>query len=75
MLAAWRADAVVAGNMGISALEQLDAIEPETPVVIELSSWQLEGLGEAGMSPQFACVTNLSPDHLDRYASLEDYGL
>src|SRR3954469_7234936 len=49
MLTAWRADAVVAGNMGISALEQLDAIGPETPVVIELSSWQLEGLAEYGL--------------------------
>lgn len=73
MLTAWRADAVVAGNMGISALEQLDAIGPETPVVIELSSWQLEGLAEYGLSPQIALVTNLSPDHLNRYATMEDY--
>lgn len=73
MLTAWRADAVVAGNMGISALEQLDAITPETPVVIELSSWQLEGLAEYGLSPQIALVTNLSPDHLNRYATMDDY--
>lgn len=66
---------VVAGNLRISALEQLPHISPTTPVVLELSSWQLEGLGEAGLSPQFACVTNLSPDHLDRYGSLEEYGL
>ncbi len=65
---------VVAGNLRISALEQLPAIAPQTPVVLELSSWQLEGLGAAGLSPQFACITNLSPDHLDRYSSLEDYG-
>ncbi len=67
-------ETVVAGNLRISALEQLPAITPQTPVVLELSSWQLEGLGAAGLSPQFACVTNLSPDHLDRYSSLEDYG-
>lgn len=67
-------DTVIAGNMRISALEQLPRITPTTPVVLELSSWQLEGTGEAGLSPQYACVTNLSPDHMDRYTTLADYG-
>ncbi len=67
-------DTVVAGNLRVSALEQLPRITPTTPVVLELSSWQLEGVGAAGLSPQYACVTNLSPDHLDRYASMEEYG-
>lgn len=66
-------DTVVAGNLRVSALEQLPRIGPQTPVVLELSSWQLEGLGEAGLSPQYACYTNLSPDHLDRYGSMEAY--
>jgi UDP-N-acetylmuramoylalanine--D-glutamate ligase len=73
MLATWRPETVVAGNMGVSALEQLPTIGPETPVVIELSSWQLEGLAEYGLSPQIAVVTNLSPDHLNRYGTMEDY--
>ncbi|WP_110514639.1 UDP-N-acetylmuramoyl-L-alanine--D-glutamate ligase [Herpetosiphon llansteffanensis] len=68
-------DTVVAGNLRVSALEQLPRISAQTPVVLELSSWQLEGLGEAGLSPEYACVTNLSPDHLDRYGSMADYGL
>jgi len=67
-------ETVVAGNMRVSALEQLPRITSTTPVVLELSSWQLEGLGEAGLSPRYACVTNLSPDHLDRYGSMEEYG-
>src|SRR5262245_34334255 len=66
-------DTVVAGNLRVSALEALPRITAGTPVVLELSSWQLEGLGEAQLSPQYACVTNLSPDHLDRYASMEAY--
>jgi len=41
--------------------------------VLELSSWQLEGLGEAKLSPQYACYLNLYPDHLDRYGSLRAY--
>lgn len=73
ILAAWRPDAVVAGNMGVSALEQLPDIGPATPVAIELSSWQLEGLAEYGLSPHVAVVTNLSPDHLNRYATMDDY--
>ena len=64
---------VVAGNLRVSALEQLPKITCDTPVVLELSSWQLEGLGEAELSPQYACVTNLSPDHLDRYRDMQAY--
>jgi len=66
-------DTVMAGNLRVSALEQLPKIGPDTPVVLELSSWQLEGLGEAQFSPRYACVTNISPDHLDRYGSMEAY--
>ncbi|HEU4324958.1 MAG TPA: UDP-N-acetylmuramoyl-L-alanine--D-glutamate ligase [Roseiflexaceae bacterium] len=64
---------VVAGNLRVSALEQLPAITAGTPVVLELSSFVLEGLGEAGLSPRYAAVTNLSADHLDRYGSMESY--
>ena len=66
-------DTVVAGNLRVSALETLPRIAAGTPVVLELSSWQLEGLGEAKLSPQYACITNISPDHLDRYGSMEAY--
>lgn len=67
-------DTVIAGNLRVSALEQLSKIGPQTPVVLELSSWQLEGLGEAQLSPQYACYLNLYPDHLDRYGSMQAYG-
>jgi UDP-N-acetylmuramoylalanine--D-glutamate ligase len=66
-------DTVLAGNLRVSALEALPRITAGTPVVLELSSWQLEGLGEAQLSSAFACVTNMSPDHLDRYGSMEAY--
>lgn len=73
MLTAWKPYTVVAGNMGVSALEQLPSITSTTPVVIELSSWQLEGMAEYGLSPHIAVATNLSPDHLNRYATMETY--
>lgn len=73
IMRAWRSDAVLAGNMGVSALAGVDAITPDQPVVIELSSWQLEALDEHGLSPHVAVITNISPDHLDAYASYEEY--
>ncbi len=73
ILSQWRADTVLAGNMGRSALACLDQIRPDTPVVIELSSWQLESLGEHELSPHIAVFTNISPDHLNRYASMDEY--
>jgi UDP-N-acetylmuramoylalanine--D-glutamate ligase len=74
MLRQWKPETVLAGNMGISALDALPQITPQTPVVLELSSFQLEWTGGRGLSPHIAVITNLSPDHLDRYPSLEVYG-
>jgi UDP-N-acetylmuramoylalanine--D-glutamate ligase len=68
-----REDTVLAGNMGMSAVAALEQIREDTPVVIELSSWQLEGLAEHGLSPHIAVLTNISEDHLNRYASMADY--
>ena len=64
---------VVAGNLRRSALETLPRIEPESWVVLELSSWQLEGLVPLQRSPHVAVITNIMPDHLDRYASYAEY--
>ncbi len=64
---------VVAGNLRVSALQLLDRIDADTPVVLELSSWQLEALEPAGVSPHIAAITNISPDHLNRYRDLDDY--
>jgi UDP-N-acetylmuramoylalanine--D-glutamate ligase len=66
-------DVVVAGNLRISALEQLPRIGPATDVVLELSSFQLEGLEVVRTSPRASLITNLMPDHLNRYPSLEAY--
>lgn len=43
------------------------------PVVLELSSWQLEVLGTHALSPQVAVITTIKPDHLNRYASMDAY--
>lgn len=73
ILTRWNPESVVAGNMGISALGALDRIAPDTPVVIELSSWQLEAMDEHGLGPAIAVLTNIHEDHLTAYDGFEDY--
>ena len=76
-----RPDAVVAGNLAggspqwhgsLPALELLPMIRPDTPVILELSSWQLEGL-PSDTCPHIAVVTNVSADHLNRYRNMAAY--
>ena len=59
----------VAGNIGTPVLELVD--QELDVVVLELSSFQLETLQE--MDSLSSCVLNVSEDHLDRYASFDDY--
>lgn len=64
---------VVAGTPKNSILEQLDKVTPSTFIVLELSSWQLESLKPAKISPHIAVLTNIFPDHLNRYRNFQDY--
>jgi len=73
ILKVWKPETLLAGNMGISALAQVDDLAATTPVVIELSSFQLEAMDENRIAPHVAVITNISEDHLDRYASYEEY--
>jgi UDP-N-acetylmuramoylalanine--D-glutamate ligase len=66
---------LLGGNLGgIETLSLLPEITPERWVVLELGNWMLEGLHPIRRSPQLAIFTNLLPDHLDAYDSMEDYG-
>lgn len=61
----------IGGNLGKPALSLLS---PDNKLyILELSSFQLETT--YSLKPAVATVLNLSPDHLDRYASIEDYRL
>jgi UDP-N-acetylmuramoylalanine--D-glutamate ligase len=73
LLRTWDDRTVLAGNMGISAVTELSRIDESTPVVLELSSWQLEALDEHELAPAIAILTNISPDHLDAYDGFDDY--
>jgi UDP-N-acetylmuramoylalanine--D-glutamate ligase len=61
----------VAGNVG-RPLTALDGVVPaDAWVVCELSSFQLEDI--VSFRPQMAVLLNLTPDHLDRHGTFEDY--
>jgi UDP-N-acetylmuramoylalanine--D-glutamate ligase len=69
----YKSDAVIGGNIRISPLESLSKIKPDTPVILELSSWQLEGLGKYKLSSRYAVITNILRDHLNTYNGLAAY--
>jgi UDP-N-acetylmuramoylalanine--D-glutamate ligase len=60
-------DVAVAGNIGVP----LTSVERADWVVCELSSFQLEDVHE--LTCDVAVLLNLEPDHLDRYASFDEY--
>ncbi|MBV9614677.1 MAG: UDP-N-acetylmuramoyl-L-alanine--D-glutamate ligase, partial [Ktedonobacteraceae bacterium] len=65
---------LLGGNVaGVETLSLLPQITSETLVVLELSSWQLEGLAPHNISPEVAVMTNIYPDHLNTYSGMEDY--
>jgi UDP-N-acetylmuramoylalanine--D-glutamate ligase len=63
--------AVAGGNLGPPLSDQVAAATPETTHVVEVSSFQLEGIDT--FHPDIAVLLNLSPDHLDRHASVDAY--
>src|SRR6266571_1027553 len=68
------AHTVLGGNVaGIETLSLLPQITSDTLVVLELSSWQLEGLAPHRISPAVAVMTNIYPDHLNTYSGMADY--
>lgn len=58
-------DHVVGGNIGVGLLGLLERITSTTRVVAELSHTQLESVES---SPHWACLTNVTPNHLDQFS-------
>ncbi len=73
LLRAAGVDCEVAGNIGPAVLDAaMRRNAAPAAWVLELSSYQLETTWS--LNPRAAALLNLTEDHLDRYASLEDYG-
>lgn len=74
MLKRWNAHTRVAGNIRDTVMfDVLDKLTPATPLVLELSSWHLELVGQHRLKLPFGVVTNVLPDHLNRYSSFSAY--
>lgn len=58
------------GNIGNPLIADVDQIHSDDHVVMELSSFQLELMSR---SPHIACITNITPNHLDRHGTMEAY--
>lgn len=59
---------LLGGNIrGVSNLQLLNEVEEDSLCVMELDSWQLQGFGWAGISPQIAVFTTFMEDHLNYY--------
>jgi UDP-N-acetylmuramoylalanine--D-glutamate ligase len=63
---------IVAGNVGLPVLDALMMATPDV-YVLELSSFQLETT--SNLQIDAATMLNLSEDHMDRYASFQDYAI
>jgi UDP-N-acetylmuramoylalanine--D-glutamate ligase len=72
MLAEAGADVTVAGNVGVALSHVAGDVRPGGIVVCELSSFQLEDV--LTLRCDAAALINLTPDHLDRHRSMEEYG-
>jgi UDP-N-acetylmuramoylalanine--D-glutamate ligase len=62
----------VAGNIGTPLISRVDVSSDSGFTVVETSSFQLESI--VAFRPDVAVLLNITPDHLDRHGSLEEYG-
>jgi UDP-N-acetylmuramoyl-L-alanine---L-glutamate ligase len=63
-------ESLLLGNIGRPAFDCIDEINPNSVIVFELSSHQLEYISRA---PHISILLNLFPEHLDAYVSFLDY--
>ena len=64
---------LVGGNIGVPVVALIEESTPETWSVLEVSSFQLESTEQ--FRPDIAVILNITPDHLDRHGTFENYAL
>ena len=62
---------LIGGNIGTPLLARVEASTDTSVTVAEISSFQLETI--EAFRPEIGVLLNLTPDHLDRHASFEEY--
>jgi len=71
IVAAGKFATLVGGNIGTAAISLVDRAGPATWTVLEVSSFQLETIVE--FRPRIAVILNITPDHLDRHKTFDNY--
>jgi UDP-N-acetylmuramoylalanine--D-glutamate ligase len=71
ILAEGKLPALVGGNIGVPVVSLIEESAEDTWSVLEVSSFQLESTEE--FRPAIAVILNITPDHLDRHGSFENY--
>ena len=71
ILAAAGIPVLVGGNIGTPAISFVDQATPDTWIVLEVSSFQLETIVD--FRPHIAVILNITPDHLDRHKTFANY--
>lgn len=64
-------DTYIVGNIGNPIMEIIEKTSSNTCLVAELSSFQLESISD--FRPSISVVLNLTPDHLNRHKTMENY--
>lgn len=62
---------LVAGNIGLPLVDQVEFYGPDDVIVAEVSSFQLETVNH--FRPRVGVILNLTPDHLDRHGDMAGY--
>ena len=63
--------ASILGNIGVALSRKAAALTENDTAVVEVSSFQLEAVKE--FKPRIAVLLNITPDHLDRHRTIEEY--
>ncbi len=71
IIAAGKFSTLVGGNIGTPAISFVDQAGPATWIVLEVSSFQLETI--VRFRPRIAVILNITPDHLDRHKTFDNY--
>jgi UDP-N-acetylmuramoylalanine--D-glutamate ligase len=66
-------ETLVGGNIGVPVVDLIPKSTDQSWSVLEVSSFQLESTEL--FHPQIAVILNITPDHLDRHGSFENYAL